>query len=111
MRFTAALFLIAVLACAEESGQGDVSSGPAEESGPETAAAGLPASAQQCLDLVAEARFAEAVDPCTQAAGEVPDNEEVSEALQKARASAQQASEDAASQAEALKEAGEALAQ
>jgi hypothetical protein len=66
-------------------------------------AAETPASVQGCLDLVAAGRFAEAVPPCTLAVQQAPGNAEVQAALDKAKAGAasatQQAAADATSQA------------
>jgi hypothetical protein len=122
MRITAILFLglgLALAACGQDGQQADPG---AVDAGPDatSATAGgageseLSATARSCLDLVADGQLVQAVDPCSQAAREYPDNQEVSEALRQARAAADQAgraAQDAAGQAEAWKKTGEALAQ
>ncbi len=109
-------------ACGQDPGPPAVSSAP-DTTGADTpgaaagagTAAGAPgsersATAQSCLDLVADGQLAQAIDPCTRAAREAPGDREVSEALAKARSAADQAARDAAQEAESWKKAGEALA-
>ena len=59
-------------------------------------AATPPASVQGCLDLVNQARFAEAIAPCTLAIEQAPENQEVSAALETAKSEAAAASQQAA---------------
>ena len=59
-------------------------------------AATEPASVQGCLDLVSQARFAEAIVPCTMAVEQVPENQEVAAALETAKSEAAAASQQAA---------------
>ncbi len=67
-------------------------------------AASQPASVQGCLDLVSQARFAEAIAPCTLAIEQAPENQEVAAALETAKsetaAASQQAAVDATSAAQ-----------
>ena len=75
-------------------------------------AATQPASVQGCLDLVSQARFAEAIAPCTLAVEQAPENQEVAAALETAKSEAAAASQQAAADAtSAAREAADAQTQ
>jgi hypothetical protein len=61
---------------------------PAAPAAPAAPSAALAPESQRCLDLVAEARFQEAVPVCLTAASADPGNQQVRQALERARGEA-----------------------
>lgn len=61
--------------------------------------AALHPSVPRCLDLVREGKLVEAVQPCTEALENVPDDHDVASALEQAKAAAQEQATAAAQQA------------
>lgn len=123
MRRIAIAFMILGLAACGGSETGDTAAAPEGSPKGTLAAPGSPAAgkaygestaaatatspvAQRCLDLVADAKFAEAVPVCIKAAGMDPEDARVKEALQTARAKAAGLPDVAAEADKAASEAG-----
>ena len=107
LRIIAISLLLMAIGCSQGDPPPAVSASPdaATESttpptpAPENAAADSSdsaASVQGCLDLVSQARFAEAIAPCTLAIEQAPENQEVAAALETAKSEAAAASQQAA---------------
>jgi hypothetical protein len=119
MKRIAIAFVVLGLAACGGSESGDTATAPEgspaagataqEGTGAAGGSAATSPTAQRCLDLVREAKFAEAVPVCTRAAGMDPEDARVQEALQTARAKAAELPDVAAEADEAAKEAGSEL--
>lgn len=92
MRIATMLVMLAfALGCGAQDDRG-VSAGPGEET--------LSATGQDCVDLVQEGEFEQAIPVCTKAASEAPENTAVAEALEQARVGVEAGAADARAAAE-----------
>lgn len=73
---------------ASEPASGAEASAPADLGAPADVAAPPQDPVQRCLSLAAQQKWNEALDPCTQAAGQHPDDLRIKHAVQQARAAA-----------------------
>jgi hypothetical protein len=122
----AAAGLLVALACGgQDSGSGAGAGAGGEGAGADAGGGAgqggeLSATAERCLDLVADGRFADAIDPCTRAVRESPASQELADALETAQQgvaaagkaaaeSAKQAAGQAGSEADAARKAAEGL--
>jgi hypothetical protein len=96
-RYIVLLLAVGAIACNGQKVETDEGSGPASGTGSVSAAQGeseagaaIHPSVTGCLDLVRAGRFADAIAPCTEAVRRAPDNQQVADALERAREGAAQ---------------------
>jgi hypothetical protein len=96
-RYIVLLLAVGAIACNGQKVETGESSGPLSDTGPVSSAPGeseagavIHPSVTSCLDLVRAGRFADAIAPCTEAVRRAPDNQQVADALGRAREGAAQ---------------------